>query len=122
MNTSKEIANIILSQLGGNRFLGMTGSKNLTHGIDEENRSYLSMKLSGLVKGRKYNYLKIVYEFDDTYTMVFQNIKQRTEKQLMKVLALGQELPSPFTIKETIITGVYCDMLQDIFEQETGLY
>lgn len=122
MSSSKEIAHTILSQLGGNKFLVMTGSKNLSYGEDEHNRCFLSMKLSGLVNKRKYSHLKIVYNFDDTYTMVFQKVKQRTEKQLMKALALGNELPDAISITETIFEEVYCDQLAEIFERETGLY
>lgn len=119
---AKEVSSIILQQLGGNRFIAMTGSSNLSYAVDAENRPYLSMKLSGLVKGRKYNYLKIALNADDTYSMIFQKITSRTTTQLMKALEKGIEPPPPMNIKENIFDGVYTEQLQNIFVQETGLY
>jgi len=58
------IAQTILAQLGGKRFLAMTGAKNLLAGED-----YLAMSLPGsLTKGRV-NKIRIRLAADDTYTL-----------------------------------------------------
>ena len=92
------IAQTILEQLGGRRFLVMTGAKKL---IAHENG--LSMRLPGNMCKQRINYLKIVLDPSDTYTMEFGRVWGMTYK-----------------IIETI-SDVYCDMLQDIFTSKTGM-
>lgn len=87
------IARTILSQLGGNKFLVMTGAKSLT--VHENG---LSMR----IPSKTANYLKITLEPNDTYTMEFKKIWG------MKVKDVNKH------------TDVYCDMLQSIFTEETG--
>ena len=91
------VATKILEQLGGNRFLAMTGSKNLVnHG------NALSMKFPK-PRGRQVNYLKITLEPADMYTMEFGYIR-----------GLNYTPHDP-------ITGVYARELQEIFTAKTGL-
>lgn len=95
-----QVANTILEQLGGRRFLVMTGSNNLVgseHG--------LSMKLAR--NSTSANALRITLDADDTYTVLF-----------MRVCRVKGEL------KQTPIktlSGVYADQLQTIFTDTTGL-
>ena len=67
MNSS-EIANVILSQLGGNRFIAMTGACNLGHGVNSKGESYLSFKFKG---SKKFNYCAISLNGNDLYDMQF---------------------------------------------------
>lgn len=96
--TNMQIAQTILNQLGGNKFIVMTGSKNFVAG-----ENYLRMKLTR--NKIKAQYLTITLNSMDTYDMCFFSV----DKELNR------------TTKASI-EDVYCDMLQDIFTQHTGLY
>jgi len=92
------VATIILQQLGGNKFIAMTGSKNLVDG-----GNYLSMHLTrNLAKAK---FLTITLNAMDTYDMVFFSMNKDFER-----------------VVKAEYNGVYCDMLQSIFTQVTGLY
>ena len=91
------IAGIILEQLGGGRFIAMTGSKNF---VDCGNA--LSMHLTRNRVGAKF--LKIELKGDDTYTMTFSKLKNN----------------SLVVLKE--FDMIYNDQLQEIFTSVTGLY
>ena len=95
--TNLQVANTILQQLGGRRFLAMTGAHNLVATNDS-----LSMKLRR--NKSKANYLKIELDVTDTYTMKF--IQFRAGKTTV--------------LKEH--DGVYFDMLQGLFTDFTGMY
>jgi len=92
-----KIATEILNQLGGNKFLAMTGAYNLAAG-----ENYLIMKL----RRNKANatHLKITLNSLDLYDVEFFSMR-KFEK----------------TVKAEF-NGVYNDMLVDIFEKTTGLY
>ena len=93
-----EVANEILRQLGGNKFLAMTGSKELVGG-----KNMLAMKLTrNAVKAQR---LRITLEADDTYTMLFFSINKDLD-----------------LVPKAEVKGVYCDMLQGVFTEKTGLY
>ncbi len=97
---SKEIAKIILNQLGGNKLIAMTGAKNLC-ALDEQCGG-LSFKLPKF-SGVKVNYVKIVLNGSDLYDVEFGRI---------------------YGNKYTVISkhyDIYCDMLVELFEKETGL-
>lgn len=100
-----QVHEIILQQLGGNKFLVMTGSKNLTYSSVENN--YLQMRLTRNKSGA--NFLKVTLNSNDTYTMRFFKftIKNYTEVVITK---------------EQTFEGIYCDQLQEIFTKVTGLY
>jgi hypothetical protein len=98
---SKEIAKIILNQLGGNKLIVMTGAKNLC-ALDEQCGG-LSFKLPKF-SGVKVNYVKIVLNGSDLYDVEFGRI---------------------YGNKYTVISkhsDIYCDMLVELFEKETGLF
>lgn len=104
-----EIANTILQQLGGHKFIVMTGSK---HFVADGNT--LKMCLARNSSGA--NRLHIILDADDTYTMRF--FHYTAPRFNHKTFTFSEE-----KIKEIkTIEGIYCDMLQDIFTETTGLY
>lgn len=103
-----KVADIILEQLGGNKFLAMTGAKNLL-----ADGNTLHMTLS---KNRsKANRLHITLDPDDTYTMRF--FRFTAGRLNHKTFAWTEDKTTE--VKET--NGVYADMLQDIFTLVTGM-
>ena len=106
---TKAIADTILEQLGGNKFIVMTGSKNFV-----ADGNTLRMTLAKNVS--KANRLYITLNADDTYTMRF--FKCTAPRFNSKTLSFTNE-----KIKDIkIVNGVYCDMLRNIFETVTELY
>lgn len=96
-------ATIILQQLGGNRFLAMTGSKNV---FSTDNGMTLTMHLTP--NKAKAKYLRITLTEMDTYNMVFQKNGTKKDTELFPVVAQHE--------------NVYAEMLQSIFTEVTGLY
>ena len=97
------IAKTILQQIGGNRFATMTGSKDF---IDLGNG--LRMNLSR--NKTSANRLDILLDEEtDTYIMKFY--RHTFSKKTFEV-----------TQKEIVRNeGIYCDMLEDMFSEVTGL-
>lgn len=103
------VAHTILEQLGGRQFLALTGCKNLVGG----DRS-LSMRLSK--NKSKANRMTVTLEPDDTYTVEFvHETMPRLDKATFEYVDGKREV-------KLLREGVYCDMLQDLFEEATGLY
>lgn len=103
------VANIIYNQLGGNKFVVMTGSKNF---LDDGN----TLRMALAKNASKANRLWITLEADDTYTMRF--FKYTAPRYSTKTYTFSDEkITEVRTIK-----GVYCDMLQELFTEVTGLY
>lgn len=100
MNNAKEVSATILSQLGGNRFITMTGSHSFSYGTTNGN-DYLVFRTRN---ARKVKAVRITLMPSDTYKMEFIGVKDF----------------HVYNIHE--IDQVYCDMLQDIFTEYTGLY
>ena len=94
------VAQTILQQLGGNKFLVMTGAKNL---VNHSKENALSFKLPSKFATDGINYVKITLQPNDTYTMEF-----------------GKVWGVKYKVIHTV-EGVYCDMLQTIFTDKTGL-
>lgn len=104
LKTDKELlmpdfAKIILDQIGGHKFVVMTGAKNFCY---SEKEKFLSFSIGRNSKG--VNKVKITLTPWDDYTMQFAFVRGTNCK-----------------IKATV-EGVYCDMLQDVFTMNTGLY
>ncbi|MCK4665073.1 MAG: hypothetical protein KAT68_19550 [Bacteroidales bacterium] len=97
METTKANASVILEQLGGKRFLTMTGAKNLVNMGDG-----LKMKIPRNKSKGTYLYIQLLV--NDTYRMTFASI--RKYKWIVR--------------KE--INNVYSSDLVNFFESETGLY
>lgn len=99
MNNNQQIAKEIIRQMGGNRFIAMTGAKRFC-----EVEQGIAFQLPGNITKDGINAVKITLEGNDTYTVKFMRIT-RTK---LKVVA--------------VVSGVYCDALQEIFTGRTGLY
>ena len=98
------VAKIIYQQLGGGRFAFMTGTKNF---VAMKNGLCMSLTRNKTCANR----LEITYdEGSDLYNMRFF----RTAFYVKKVQTAEKDVE--------IFNGVYCDQLQDIFTQVTGLY
>lgn len=98
------IAQTILQQIGGRRFATMTGSRDFINMGNGLRMSLAKNKTSA-------NRLDITYDEGlDLYNMRFyrKTFSKRTFECKTKDIA-GYE-------------GVYCDMLEDIFTEVTGLY
>lgn len=104
----------IIRQLGGNKFLVMTGTKNL---VFSENDSWLRMELTRNKLGAKW--LKITLNGLDLYDIQFIYNKKTKDKKLA-ALGINVSENTPVVLKE--YKNVYSDMLVKIFETETGLY
>lgn len=103
------VADIILDQLGGNRFVAMTGA---SHFVSDGNT--LRMQLPK--NHSKANRLWITLDADDTYTMHF--FKYTAPRLNRKTWQFTEEKKE--TVKE--ISMVYYDQLQEIFTNVTWLY
>jgi len=94
--TDKEIAQIILQQLGGNRFVAMTGAASFAYG---------DKSLTFRLKRNPENIFGVRIKLNDmdTYDMEFLTMR----KFEVKVKSKSE--------------GVYNDMLQEVFTRHTGL-
>lgn len=97
---SNEIASTILSQLGGRKFMMMTGASNMGAG-----KSSLSMKIPR-TKGKEgsVTHVKITLNGKDLYDVEYIRIHG------MKMTTVYED------------NDIYCDMLRSSFETYTGLY
>ena len=102
-------AQIILQQLGGNKFIAMTGSN---HFLDDD--STLHMHLAK--NASKANRLSITLNADDTYTMRFW--KYTAPRLNYKTLTYSKEKIADIKT----INGIYFDQMQNIFTEVTHLY
>ena len=103
------VADTILQQLGGHKFVVMTGS---SHFVSDKNT--LRMKLAK--NKSKANKLDITLDDYDSYTMRFYKYTAPRRKPNSFEFTDGK-------VEEVAkFEGVYCDMLQDIFTQVTGMY
>ena len=96
-----QIAQTILAQLGGNRFIAMIGAKNLL-----ATESGLQFHFPKGAKSRA-NVCRITLSPSDLYTVEFMAYNRRT----FDCKPVGQ---ADF--------GVYADQLQALFTARTGLY
>jgi hypothetical protein len=96
-----EIAQTILAQLGGRRFISMTGARNLIGG-----ENYLMFGLPAGFAKDGINKVRITLDWTDTY--IFEALKV---------------YPGPELKFDTIekLEGVYTEDLQEIFTRVTGL-
>jgi len=94
------IANTTLQQLGGNKFIAMTGANDF--GVDGNTLSFKFPSRSGA------NYCRITLNSLDLYDMQFIRIRKVKGIPQSKVVAEHN--------------GIYADQLQTIFTKETGLY
>lgn len=107
--SDKTVAMTILEQLGGNKFIAMTGARNLVFSKD-------SLTMSIPKNMSKANRLKISLNWDDTYTMRFY--KYTAPRLNHKAMTYTNEK----TEEVVKYDGVYFDQLQELFTQVTGMY
>ena len=88
----------VLQQLGGKKFIAMTGAKNF---VKDDKTKSITFKLPRAKSG--INYVKISLTSMDLYNIEFLSVRGGNIK----------------TVKE--VKGVYNDQLQKIFTQYTGL-
>jgi hypothetical protein len=93
-----QVAQNILNQLGGRKFIVMTGSKNFV-----ADGNTLRMKLTA--NNAKAQYLSITLNSLDTYDMVFFSVDKAFN-----------------VVEKKRVDGAYNDMLQSVFTSVTGLY
>ena len=96
--TDKTVAIEILKQLGGNRFIAMTGAKNF---ICDNNS--MGFRIPGTMTKDRINFVKITHNALDTYDLEFKSL-------------WGDKLTTVSTFE-----GAYNDMLRDIISSRTGL-
>lgn len=97
MNNAAQIAGTIKQQLGGGRFAVMTGAKNFSYSEDGSLNFHIP-------RTKNIRAVKVTLDADDTYTMTFMSIHKYNVKTVAEV------------------SGVYCDQLQSVFTEKTGLY
>ena len=95
-----QVATTILEQLGGNKFIAMTGAKNLSG--DEDG---LNFKIGR--NNSKANVVRINYNYG---------------KDLYQVRFLKWDSKTCQMVELKVYEDVYCDMLQSIFTEYTGLF
>ena len=91
-----QVANTILQQLGGGRFIAMTGAR-LFCG-DNTSLQFSIPTAKGI------NKVRIVLDPSDTYTVEFYNLR-------------GTKIT-----KKAAVNDIYAEDLCDVFEDHTGLY
>lgn len=103
MSQENQVAETILKQLGGNKFIAMTGAKQFV-----DRGESLSFKIGR--NSTSTNYILITLDASDTYTVSFQRVtmSRKTFETKTKV------------IQEHSMT--YADQLQNLFTEVTGLY
>ena len=105
------IAETILDQLGGGRFVVMTGSKNF---IDAGN----TLKMNLAKNASKANRLEISLNGKDLYNMRFYRYTAPRYSTRG-----GQFKTYPEKITEVkSFNDIYCDQLQELFTEVTGMY
>lgn len=99
MTDAATIAKTTLAQLGGGKFIAMTGAKNFIRGNDGS----LHFQLPARFATNGATRVKVMLDPTDTYTMEFFRVRK------MEAVTISRH------------EGLYCDMLQDVFTSETGL-
>lgn len=107
----------IFQQIGGNKFLVMTGSKVKYYGYDDNGYIYLMLQLSR--NKSKAQFLKIQLNGKDLYNMEFSRIKKTLNKEYS---AIGIKIYDEKIENIKTIEDLYCDQLQEIFTEVTGMY
>ena len=95
----KTVANTILQQLGGNRFIVMTGAKNFLYTDNS-----LTFRLPVRSANKSIRIVRITLEPSDTYTVAFFSERKS-----------GIHLVSEHD-------DIYVENLQSVFTKATGLY
>ena len=100
-NERLQVANTILTQLGGPRFFVMTGAK---HPVAIE--SGVMFSLPARLAKQGINKVRIELDVSDTYTMTTLKVNAHRDE----VIVVQRE------------SLIYCDQLEATFEDMTGVY
>lgn len=95
---ANQVAQTILEQLGGRRFVVMTGANYLTGDANS-----LRFRLSSRLTSNKANLVKITLEASDLYTIEYFRCRG------LEVTSVGRD------------DGVYAEQLRSFFTKATGL-
>ena len=105
-----QIAETIQQQLGGNRFIAMTGSKNFM-ATPQTEKAFAGLRMDLKPNQSGANRLHIYYNTrTDSYDMYFYKGTLNKKTFDYKIT------------KEQRFNDVYCDQLQCVFTQVTGMY
>ena len=96
LTESQQVAKTILQQLGGNKFIAMTGAKNFG-----SSKNSLQFKIGK--NSKSISHIIITLKSSDLYDVEFIRMRGTSRKVIKK------------------LTGVYADMLRKIFTKYTGL-
>jgi hypothetical protein len=99
-----DVANTIVEQLGGRKFIAMTGARFFVG--DETGVAFRLPGAGGFCK-KGINLVRVELDPNDTYTITFSRLSRKQGLPHIKVVAQHH--------------GVYFDMLQSMFTSETGL-
>lgn len=97
-----QVAKTILEQLGGGKLIAMTGAKAFV-AIENGLQFRVPRAKDGI------NSVAIVLTANDDYTVTYRRISRADAKRGEAVIVAEH-------------TGIYCDMLQNNFEEATGLF
>lgn len=105
-NDELQIAHTIRQQLGGHRFIAMTGANNFcSFNKTDDRKGGLSFMIPA--RGRGVRSIRIYLNWNDTYTMEFCRIHKNEHIVVNEVLCLYVEnLPETFTK----YTGLYTSL------------
>lgn len=103
------VPDIILQQLGGKRFLAMTGVKNLV-------ADGYTLRMTLPKNGSKANRLWITLNGNDLYDMRFFNYRMGRID-----LKTGEYIPDKIS-HEVVYNDICCDGLCDVFTRHTKMY
>lgn len=92
-----EAAQVILNQIGGNRFCAMTGANSLVGG-----KNMLQFKI-GRGAVNKANTVRVELDDSDTYTVKFYSVRGMNVRQISEH------------------SMVYADRLRSVFTEQTGM-
>lgn len=123
---AQEIAETILAQLGAHSGLGfarVTGSKNFFYGTNKDGSVYLKFSLCDLkqyLPNKNIRPNRCVIRLDegsDTYSVCFFRFTDS------RTIFKNGDIKT-YPCKQVVTyeqDGIYCDMLQSVFEENTGL-
>lgn len=108
----KAVAETMIAQLGGNKFVAMTGAKDFLFGATEGNDPYVQFKIPSNFAKDNISIIKIVLNQMDTYDVEYLKVGKKKND-------FGGFSPVAELVAKS--EGIYCDMLADDFKEKTGL-
>jgi hypothetical protein len=100
--TDLTVSKTILEQLGGRRFIAMTGAKNF---LGSNYALSFHLPRNARYEGKTIDRVRVVLDANDTYSLFFS----RWNAKDMKMIQVAEA------------NGIYCDVLAEVFTRYTGL-